>query len=230
MAGRSMLRLALVIVCAFVPLGASASEPSELTGVASVIDGDTIEIHGTRIRLHGIDAPESAQLCIDANDNPWRCGQQASLALAERIGRAPVSCRRTDTDHYGRMIAVCSSGTENLNAWLVAEGWAVAYRRYSGDYVAREDEAREARRNIWSGRFVMPWDWRRGAQIVAEDPATERSQRCAIKGNINRDGKRIYHVPAGRFYEPTRIDTSKGERWFCSEAEARAAGWRRSRQ
>lgn len=230
MAGKGILRLALVIGCTFVPLGAVGAEPSELTGVASVIDGDTIEIHGARIRLHGIDAPESAQLCIDANDKPWRCGQRASLALAERIGRAPVSCRRTDTDRYGRMIAVCSRGTEDLNAWLVAEGWAVAYRRYSGDYVAREDEAREARRNIWSSRFVMPWDWRRGARIVARAPATERSQGCAIKGNINREGERIYHVPDGRFYEPTRIDTSKGERWFCSEAEARAAGWRRSRQ
>lgn len=156
---RSLLLAALL---APMTLGSMTANAGDITGVASVIDGDTIEVHGTRIRLHGIDAPESAQLCIDADGKPWRCGQQASLALAELIGRTPVTCNRTDTDHYGRTISVCTQGDKDLNAWMVAEGWAVAYRQYSMDYVGEEDQAREARRGMWSGEFVRPENWRRG--------------------------------------------------------------------
>ncbi|WP_439580407.1 thermonuclease family protein [Elioraea sp.] len=144
--------------------GSLASD--RIQGVASVVDGDTIEIHGTRIRLHGIDAPESAQRCLDASDRPWPCGRRAAFALADRIGRSTISCRRTDTDRYGRVIAVCSLGREDLNAWMVGSGWAVAFRRYSTDYVAQEERARARRVGIWASRFVMPWDWRRGARIV----------------------------------------------------------------
>jgi endonuclease YncB( thermonuclease family) len=129
-------------------------------GVASVVDGDTIEIHGQRIRLFGIDAPEGSQLCVRPNGERWRCGQQASFALADRIGRATVRCEHRDVDRYGRVVAVCFKGIEDLNGWMVANGWAVAFRRYSLDYVADEDAARGKRTNIWSGEFDMPWDWR----------------------------------------------------------------------
>jgi len=135
-----------------------------IIGVASVIDGDTIEIHGTRIRLFGIDAPKSSQLCVRPTGERWRCGQQASFALADRIGRATVSCEQRDIDRYGRVVAVCFKGAEDLDRWMVANGWAVAYRRYSLDYVAEEDAARRNRINIWSGEFDMPWDWRRQNQ------------------------------------------------------------------
>ena len=145
-------------------LSATPATANELNGVASVIDGDTVEIRGTRIRLHGIDAPESRQLCTRPSGQSWRCGQQAALALSDRIGRRSVSCVARDTDRYGRIIAVCSQDGIDLNAWMVAEGWAVAYRRYSLDYASAETEAQSAGRNIWSGTFVMPWDWRRGAR------------------------------------------------------------------
>jgi len=157
----------LLAALLLVGVSGSAIASAEITGVASVIDGDTIEIHGQRIRLHGIDAPESAQLCLRPDGSQWRCGQQAALALADRIGRLSVACRRTDTDRYGRVVAVCHQGSEELNAWMVSEGWAVAYRQYSGGYIAAEDRARTSGKNIWSGRFVMPWDWRRGARISA---------------------------------------------------------------
>ena len=121
----------------------------------------TLEIRGQRIRLHGIDAPESRQLCATAEGQRWRCGQEAALSLADRIGRRQVSCTLRDIDRYGRFIAVCHQDGTDLNGWLVREGWAVAYRRYSRDYIRDENEARSARRNIWSGRFDMPWDWRR---------------------------------------------------------------------
>jgi endonuclease YncB( thermonuclease family) len=145
-------------------LSATPATANELNGVASVIDGDTVEIRGTRIRSHGINAPESRQLCTRPSGQSWRCGQQAALALSDRIGRRCVICVARDTDRYGRTIAVCSQDGIDLNAWMVAEGWAVAYRQYSRDYVSADTEARSAGRNIWSGTFVMPWDWRRGAR------------------------------------------------------------------
>lgn len=138
----------------------SALAESRIAGRASVIDGDTIEIRGQRIRLFGIDAPESSQLCtVDAK--PWRCGQQAAQALDKKISARPVVCIERDRDRYSRVVAVCSVGSESVNAWLVREGWALAYRQYSSDYVADEDDARKARKGIWRGSFVPPWDWRR---------------------------------------------------------------------
>lgn len=158
---RFLLRLTLILCLLLLPLPVLAQT---ITGVASVTDGDSLEIRGTRIRLHGIDAPESRQLCTRPSGQEWRCGQQAALALSDRIGRRGVSCVTRDIDRYGRTIAVCSQDGVDLNRWMVSEGWAVAYRQFSRDYVAVEAEARRAGRNIWSGSFVMPWDWRRGAR------------------------------------------------------------------
>jgi endonuclease YncB( thermonuclease family) len=145
----------------------SPAAPAPIVGVASVIDGDTIEIHGVRIRLHGIDAPESRQLCTRPTGERWRCGQQASLALSDQIGRSTVSCDPRDTDRYGRTVAVCRSRGVDLNGSLVIQGWAVAYRRYSRDYVRAENQARAARRGIWAGQFDMPWEWRAGGRSAA---------------------------------------------------------------
>lgn len=141
--------------------GAQAFQ-GQIVGVASVIDGDTIEIRGQRIRLHGIDAPESGQTCIRRSGQSWPCGQQAALALADKVGRATISCEGQGTDRYQRVIAVCSKGTEDLNRWMVAQGLAVAYRRFSHDYVDAEEGAHRAGRGMWSGTFEMPWDWRGG--------------------------------------------------------------------
>lgn len=137
------------------------ADVSDLSGVASVIDGDTLEIHGVRVRLHGIDAPESGQTCKDGTGNIYRCGQQAALKLSDFIGRRPLSCLARDTDRYGRTIAVCKVGTTDVNEWLVREGWAVAYRQYSLDYVAAEQEAKMHKRGIWTGYFEVPSEFRK---------------------------------------------------------------------
>lgn len=103
--GKFLLRFTLILSLMFSPLLVSAQT---ITGIASVTDGDSLEIRGTRIRLHGIDAPESRQLCMRATGQDWRCGQQAALALSDQIGRRCVSCVTRDIDRYGRTIAVCS--------------------------------------------------------------------------------------------------------------------------
>lgn len=208
----------------------NAASAESISGVASVIDGDTIEIHDTRIRLHGIDAPESSQVCRRENGEEWRCGQTAANLLADIIGRRIVSCESSAMDRYGRAIAVCRVEDHDINKAMVSQGYAVAYRRYSSDYVDAEKVAKQERRGIWSGAFTMPWDYRRRARLDA-GPSTPAAQgSCVIKGNIGRSGNFTYHMPGDRHYDTTRINTSKGERWFCSAAEAEAAGWHKAPQ
>ena len=142
--------------------GSKAKSPKQtkatLTGVPRIIDGDTIRIGNKRIRLHGIDAPEARQTCA-ANGKQWRCGQEATNALVRIVGEHQVSCSQRDRDRYGRIVAVCRAGAVDLNAWMVGEGWAVAYRRFSMEYVRDEGEARGRKAGLWRGEFVMFWDW-----------------------------------------------------------------------
>jgi len=154
----NMPRLMLIIVALLASWAAAAAD---LTGRPTVIDGDATEIHGQRIRLFGIDAPEAGQPCEDADGHAYRCGQEAALALANHIAQRAVVCEPRDTDHSGSIVAVCRIGGEDLNAWLASQGWAIAYRRYSTDYIAEEEAARIAKRGIWSGQFVSPAIWRR---------------------------------------------------------------------
>lgn len=133
---------------------------ASIVGSASIIDGDTLEIHGVRIRLHGIDAPESGQTCTDPKGRAWRCGQQAALKISEKIGRSSVTCEGRTRDRYNRLVSVCYVGGQDINRWMVIEGWAASYRRYSSDYAHEEAVAISLRRNIWSGTFDLPWNWR----------------------------------------------------------------------
>jgi endonuclease YncB( thermonuclease family) len=149
-------------------LAAAPVAAEELIGRATVIDADTVEIRGQRIRLSGVDAPESSQRCTRTDGAEWRCGQKAANALSEKIGHRNVRCVGDKSDRWKRLIAVCYLGKEDLGAWLVENGLAVAYRKYSKAYVDHEEMARCNKSGIWSSSFVMPWDWRRGVRESEE--------------------------------------------------------------
>ena len=140
-----------------------------------------------------------------------------------------------DRDRYGRTVAVCTVAGVDLGAQLVEEGLARAYLDYGDDYAGVEVRARTERIGLWRGDADAPWDYRARqaatrhpgyAPLASGAPPVEEGGDCRIKGNISSGGKRIYHLPGTRDYVRTRIDPARGERWFCDEAAARAAGWR----
>jgi endonuclease YncB( thermonuclease family) len=165
--GKRIPAWAGAVIVALLLLVPSSRVFADMVGKARIIDGDTVEIAGERIRLQGIDAPESRQVCTVVGQE-WRCGESATLALVDETAGQPLTCKGNKRDRYGRLIAVCYAGDDNLNAWMVREGWAVAYRRYSKDYVEEEAEARAAGRGVWRGDFTLPWTWRRMARQAAQ--------------------------------------------------------------
>lgn len=239
------MRKLWVLPLLFAAAACGAAPPATVTGRVEVTDGDSFEIGATRIRLNAVDAPEGRQTCV-RNGAIWQCGDAAAAKLRSLVAGREVVCTRKDTDSYGRMVAVCRSGSADLGAEMVSAGLALAYRQYGNDYVAEESAARAARRGLWAGEFTPPWEYRRSQRGESPDARTQQptapaapraaaapvpapSANCSIKGNVNREGERIYHLPGSPSYDETRIDPSNGERWFCSEADARAAGWRAPR-
>lgn len=223
-----------------VTIASAAAAVSIITGGARVIDGDSLMVRDAEVRLFGIDAPELSQTCTRAGQS-WACGSAAADHLGRLIAGKQVTCSPVGIDQYGRTLARCSAGSTEINRAMVASGYALAFRRYSFDYISAEETAKAYKRGIWSGTFQLPSDVRRGADDHTYRPILEAPLRnnpvalslrssqqptgeCRIKGNQSRRGERIYHLPGMPYYDPT-----VAEQLFCSEAEARAAGFRRSR-
>ena len=134
---------------------------SEIYGLAIITDGDTIKISNNKIRLHGIDAPEKRQKCIK-NGKEYNCGVVATEALIKKIGKNAVKClTQKNKDRYNRFIGVCFVDQEDLNKWMVRNGYAIAYRRYSKDYILDEEFAKRNKLGLWSGTFLKPEKWRK---------------------------------------------------------------------
>ena len=164
-----MLRSTTLLLLVTLP----AISAESISGPAAVIDGDTIELHGSRIRLYGIDAPETAQTCENATGRAYPCGRTAAHALAEQIGTSPVTCEPVKATKGERVVAVCRVGHEDLSAWMAAHGHAIAERRGSPAYLRQESKAWATRRGLWAGTFVEPTDWRRAnrrAEATANPP------------------------------------------------------------
>ena len=224
-----MVALCVAVSLAFVgtsiarppPNSASATGPFVI-GYPVVVDGDTLHFDGVKVRLEGIDAPEASQTCLTSSGHPWACGAVATRELARLIGRNGVRCDNHGTDKYGRMLGICYAGRVELNAELVRIGLAWAFVKYSQAYISHEAEARRRGLGIWQGPAEPAWEFRAAKWQVAQVRAP---QGCAIKGNVTRND-RIYHMPWSPWYDKIQMDSDKGKRWFCSEDEALAAGWR----
>jgi len=158
------MRLFLVYALVLLNLGLAQGV---LIGRASVVDGDTLEVQGVRVRLWGIDAVESSQVCLNSAGKPWPCGRQAAFALADFLGGRTVRCEQRDTDRYGRMVAVCYVAGVEINRWLVEQGWALAYVKYGGSvYLDAQRQAQAAKRGVWQGSFQLPWEYRKNSGVA----------------------------------------------------------------
>jgi endonuclease YncB( thermonuclease family) len=224
------------------------AQAADVTGVPKIREGDQIQIGNSRIRLGGIDAPSVDQLCLNNAGERWTCGVAARDELIKHVGNKSWSCHARTTDRRGRTVARCEVEGEDIQKWMVSNGWALAFVRISRDYEAEEKAAREAKAGMWQGAFIAPWDWRArnkkttilGAAKPPENASTillasasgpvAPSPDCTIKGNVNRSGECIYHTPASRWYAKIQMHVSKGTRWFCSVEDAEAAGCRETKR
>lgn len=223
-------RLFLAIVCCVFSAVAMADASTISGKVSNVHDADSITLSGTQIRLQGIDAPELSQDCIDREELEYPCGKFAASLLREMILGKTVRCEISGIDSYQRSLATCYRGGVNINQYLVAQGWATAYKKYDRRYIDMERLAKRNKKGLWQGSFVSPEEFRAARWSEVEENTAQQRVGCTIKGNINSKGDRIYHVQGvSNNYARTRINEQRGEKWFCSEAEAKAAGWRAPR-
>lgn len=215
---------------------APASAEPVFTGLGQSQDGDSLMVGNREVRLYGVDAPEWNQSCKRGGQE-WPCGQDAAEQLSTLVTGKQVSCTATGTDQHNRILARCRVGGVDVNRTMVALGYAVAYRHYSLDYVSTEDSARASKLGMWAGMFEMPSEYRHAKRnerpTRPERPARIALRRnsantapyrsgCTIKGNQGPNGW-IYHLPGMPYYAQTRA-----EQIFCTEAAARAAGYRRA--
>lgn len=211
-----------------------------IEGTAVAIDGDTIDMGGTRIRLVGIDAPEAAQTCLREGAE-WDCGKEATASLVSMINSEPVACITVATDIYGRKVARCRNRVFDFGQEQLRRGMAVASDGAPDGYAEAVTIAQRMKFGIWSSTFQTPSEWRAANStsepipVMQQQEAAPRGSRlservyrnnngCAIKGNRNRRGEWIYHLPGMPYYDRTRA-----EELFCTERDAQEAGYRRSR-
>ncbi|MBB4380321.1 thermonuclease family protein [Bradyrhizobium sp. SBR1B] len=233
------------IMFALLALITSPVWAATLRGAPRILDGNTIEIEQTNVRLSGIDAPETDQICLDAQGRKWACGVAARDELIKNSNGRTWDCHTQKVDEYRRALGSCFIEGEDVNAWMIRSGWALSAGASRHTYVVHELVASTASAGLWSGAFITPGDWRGrntstiivgaktvpinaqeillGALVLSEPPSPE----CRIKGILAR-GERIYHLPGDSGYEQIGMTNTRSERWLCSEAEAEATGWRKA--
>jgi endonuclease YncB( thermonuclease family) len=198
-----------------------AAPDTALKGRATAIAGDRLRVGGTIVRLEGIEAPEADQTC-DGPSGKWKCGSAAKEALSRAVRGRAVSCETTGKDETATPTARCSIGGTDVAAPLVQSGHVFAESGFFARYSSEEREAKVAKIGLWSGDAERPADYRAKRWDEAKRSAPEG---CPIKGRV-ASGARVYVLPWSSSYESVRVSTARGERWFCSEDEAQAAGWK----
>ncbi len=225
------------------------AQAADITGVPKIREGDQLQIGNHRIRLGGIDAPSVDQLCLNTKRRALDLRRRRARRTDQALRRQELDLSYQDvTDRRGRTVARCEADGEDIQKWLVSNGWALALTRVSRDYEADEKAAREAKAGMWQGAFIAPWDWRvrnkktailgavkppenaKAILLASASGPSAPSPDCTIKGNVNRAGECIFHQPTSRWYAKIEMKISKGTRWFCSVEEAEAAGCRETRR
>ncbi len=178
----------------------------------------------SEVRLFGIDAPEFDQTCSRQGEQ-WSCGAAAADQLMELVTGKDVQCRSMGKDQYGRLLGRCTVGGTDVNQTMVELGYATAYRRYSSDYAPAEDRAKASKVGLWAGSFETPEQFRKtggysakprsrtASRVASSDWAQRAQANCSIKGNRNRRGEWIYHLPGMPYYDQTRP-----EEIFCTRS------------
>jgi len=239
------MKFLLAILLLLVP---ALAEAADIIGPAKIRAGDQVQIGSSRIRLGGIDAPAVDQLCLNNAGERWTCGVAARDELAKHAENKSWTCQPAISGCPRRLISRCEVDGEDIQKWLVKNGWALSYARFSHDYDDDEKAAREAKAGMWQGAFIAPWDWRvrnkkttilgavkpppnaHAILLASASGSVAPSPDCTIKGNVNGSGECIYHTPTSRWYAQIKMNISKGTRWFCSTEEAEAAGCRETRR
>ncbi|MGZ8410157.1 MAG: thermonuclease family protein [Hyphomicrobium sp.] len=230
------MRLSITIAAAFAlflgfiwmsPHAASVADKEQLE--IRVFDGDTIQIGNIVYNLVGIDTPELGQVC-DANGNIQRCGLTAAYQLRKMLdlGKASLKCQRLGVEKSEpAAVASCALGEEDVSLAMLQSGHATVKPDAPPNYVAAQAQAKEARLGIWGSKFVPPAEWRQGVRLAVENK--EGHEACVIKG-ISENGRRLYFGPLDDVYDKIDVAASPEGQTFCSEEEARLAGWRRPLQ
>jgi endonuclease YncB( thermonuclease family) len=193
-----------------------------LQGRAEALAGDLVRVAGTTVRLAGVEAPERQQVCGEGSRRQ-RCGAAAQAALGRLVNGRTLTCSVSGSDAAGRPLASCTRGTLDINAELVRQGHVFAEGGLFASYTGLEREARAAKAGMWAaGEAERPSAYR---AKVWEEAKRRAPEGCPIKGLVT-GRERIYVLPWSPDYERGRIQKARGERWFCSEQEAVAAGWK----
>ena len=157
-----MIKLLNYIVIIFIYfMSFSLANCKSLDNSIRIIDGDTIILNSEKIRFYGIDTPEKKQKCKDRNGLSYPCGEFATNELKKIISSGQLFCKKRATDRYGRSISICYVNGVDINSLMVKNGWALAYRKYSRDYIDEEKEAKDKKMGMWAGKFIAPWRWRK---------------------------------------------------------------------
>jgi endonuclease YncB( thermonuclease family) len=198
------------------------SSSSELSGRADAVSGDLLRVNGQLVRLAGVEAPEPKQPCLKSNGRRWSCGTSARSALDKMLRGKTVTCSASGNDDAGRTLATCNADGTDIAAELVRAGHVFSAQGFLNSYNAAEDAARAAKAGLWQGETVRPQEWR---DRVWEEAKRTAPEGCPIKGYVRADD-RTYAMPWSTGYNGGKIRTVRGDRWFCSEEEARAAGFK----
>ncbi|MCK1462956.1 thermonuclease family protein [Bradyrhizobium sp. 2] len=228
--------------------GNDAGAVTEFKGIPRIIDGDTIQFGDAKLQLNGIDAPQLDQLCLDSKGSRLKCGVQARERLITQSGGRSWACTAVRQTSSGLLFGHCQVNGNDIARQMVQSGWAIASTTGSTTYLDSEAAARASKSGVWSGAFIAPIDWRQhnwhanilGAASVDQIDTAQLlssafgsappSPDCAIKGNVNTEGKCIFHRPGGRWYKRITMEAKRGDRWFCSASEAISSGCRETRR